>query len=91
MNTIRFIVGILILLTILLVFRFFTEPSAFNAITPPILEALGVLMAGLIWGVLLWTLFRLIKGPDKSPNLPNFSFYTAIIFITLYMAHHFIF
>ena len=83
MNTVRFTIGLVILLLVLLIFKFFTEPFAPGDFMLPLAEAFGVLVAGVILGLLVWSALRLFKGPDKAPDLQNFVFYMAAIFIAL--------
>ena len=89
MNTVRFTIGLAILLLILLIFKFFTEPFAPGDFIPPLAEAFGMLMSGVILGLLAWSALRLFKGPDKAPDLQHFVFYLATIYIALSIVVYF--
>jgi len=90
METVRFTIGLAILLLIALAFKFITEPFAPDDFIPSLIEALGILVAGVIWGLMVWLPIRLIKGTDRAPDLQHFVFYTAAIFIAFLIAWHFI-
>ena len=90
MNQIRFIIALAILLLILLVFRFVTQPFAPEKMISPVAEALGILVIGLIWGGIIYLPIRLFQGPDKSPDFQSFIFYVAAIFSALFLVYHLI-
>ena len=90
MNSIRFIIGLAGLLLVILIFLFFTQPFAPENIIERLIDSLGILVAGLIWGILFWVPIRMIKGTDTAPDLQHFLFYSAAIFTALYVAWHFI-
>lgn len=90
MNHLRLTIALTILLLILLIFRFITEPFAPANIIVPISESLAILGIGLVWGVIIYLPLRLFRGPDKSPDSRSFIVYTAVAFIALYMVYHFI-
>ena len=90
MNQVRFIVALAILLLVLLVFRFMTQPFSPEKMVSPLGEAVGILVVGLIWGIIIYLPVRLFQGPDKSPDFQSFIVYAAAIFSVLFMAYHII-
>ena len=90
MNQIRFIVILAILLLVLLVLRFITQPFAPENILGPLGETLGTLLIGMIWGLIIYFPIRLFKGPDEAPDMQNFIFYAAAIFSILFLLYRLI-
>lgn len=90
MNQLRFIIASAILLLILLVFRFITQPFSPENMISPLVESFGILVIGLIWGVIIYLPVRLFQGPDKTPDFQSFIFYAAVVFCALFMVYHFI-
>jgi len=90
MNQIRFTVMLAILILVLLVLRFITQPFAPENMLIPLGETLGILLIGIIWGLIIYLPIRLFKGPDHAPDFPNFIFYSATIFSILFILYSFI-
>ena len=90
MNQVRFIVALPILLLVLLVFRFMTQPFSPEKMVSPVGEAVGILVVGLIWGIIIYLPVRLFKGPDEAPDFQSFIAYVAVIFSGLFMVYHLI-
>lgn len=90
MNQIRFIIALTILLLILMIYKFITQPYGPGNIIVPIGESVGLIIIGLIWGALIYLPIRLFKGPDNSPDFQSYIVYVAFAFAALYMIYHFI-
>lgn len=90
MNQIRFIAALTILLLVLLFFRFMTQPFSPEKMVSPLGEAVGILVVGLFWGIVIYLPVRLFQGPDNAPDFQSFIIYSATIFSALFMVYHLI-
>lgn len=88
---IRFFAGLAFLLLLLLIARFIKEPFAIFSAVGPTIEAVGVIIIGLIWGLLFWVLIRFFNGPNRTPDPERFIFYVAMIVTAIYIVYHAIF
>ena len=87
MEQLRFTIGLVLFFLVLLIYKFITAPFSPANMLSPLVETLGILVVGLIWGVIIWLPVRLFKGVDEAPDFQNFIFYAAVIFGFVFMVY----
>ena len=86
MNLSRFFLGLALLALALLAFEFATDPLAEKNIAATMGFAIGFVGMGvLIWGLIIWGSIRLIRGPDKAPDIRSFALYAAAILVAIFI------
>lgn len=84
-NNTHFVIGLILLLLILLIVRFVTEPFAPENVLLRVPEVVGVIVTGLVWGLVVWFPIRLVRGVGRAPDMLTFVFYTAVVVSGLYV------
>ena len=83
-NNISFVISLILLLLALLIINFFTEPYAPENVLLQVPKVLGVIVTGLVWGLIIWSPIRVVRGAGRAPGIQRFIFYTAVVFSVLY-------
>ena len=84
-NNLRFVIGLILLLLALLIMRFVTEPYAPGNVLLRIPDAVGVIVTGLVWGLIIWYPVRLVRGAGRAPGMQQFVFNTVVVVSALYV------
>ena len=88
MDKSRFSTALVMLLLVIMVFKFVTDPFAPENIIPPLLESVRILAISLGLGLVFYAIVRLFKGSNEAPDFQKFVFSTTAILIVLFIIYH---
>ena len=83
MNLLRILIALAVLILGSLILQFAIAPFSIGDDTFQIGQSMGRVAGGIIWGVIIWDIIKLLRGNDRSPDMSSFIFYTAATYIVL--------
>lgn len=89
MNLSRFLLGLSLLTTSLVTYKFTTDPLAntnWEHVLFSVGESVGGVAGALIWGLIIWAPLRFFSGADKAPEVRSFTLYAAAILVAVVIA-----